>query len=816
LIGISHAVDVLNPRNDPNSLKKIVYPDDLEQKSIVKGTEVYQSFCDSIDILFKIAEGDYKIVDKNSNLDIVNLEIPKELFYLGLAPLKPNPNLTKIPSIIKLDSFNLRSPMNKLTLGYPNKIYSRSAHPSPTNERKMNFEDNSVKSPKFILKKREAANEQTNVYSGGSVGNKSVEPSKIKLINKDSMNELDMFLQKNKVEGNSREEPASPKKGPSISNLKSQIDLAEKTPMNKNVGMTTPSKRTMDRIIGDSSSKKTTLESTQDTITRPQDSSPTHKSLLRQATKTLLNLEEKDISKVQSTSKIDVKSITKVSSKIFIEDSNKNEKKGTSPSPFARVIPSIEDLSPANKSKREKLRNEAFDRPPSIENFYLNQGFQTKGANVDKSKKVGNELFSMQEGLSLAQHIRGPNTYNSSSSKNLMEAIKKKIFSHHIPLKAMPMSEPKPKKVALKINRFWLLPKKVNVIENDEEHLGQMFLVNSAKFILEPRIQKSLESTHDRDHKISDPKSSLSIFSLKITELIERLSKYYSCFGRLQQLAKAWALAKWILRSGCPLDKNVIESFNHRQLIKHYDSRISSLQTFNLETPHKTPSSDLSQIYKEVRSTSTKTRYPVIQVRSNCSSLDNSLVEALNNKKYDYHPYEMEFNLMAICIDFDETIFENELRNINKDEDISKMDLGLARKFYFEKQFTEKLKGRKSSMTSLIDDCAKVDFPLFPHKHCITCKRSLRYSEVLFPFKGAYFCRLHHPYSCNYCFKIAQNKYIKIGNRIYHKECLVCSSCGKLIGNEKVFSNKDYVVHVRCNENYRMEEFLAQVGDEDY
>jgi len=91
-------------------------------------------------------------------------------------------------------------------------------------------------------------------------------------------------------------------------------------------------------------------------------------------------------------------------------------------------------------------------------------------------------------------------------------------------------------------------------------------------------------------------------------------------------------------------------------------------------------------------------------------------------------------------------------------------------------------------------------FP-FQDAACAVCENYLRYSEVTYPVNKQYFCRIHHPMTCNYCFGICFEQGINIQKHHYHFNCLRCKHCGELL-KEKLIETKGGFIHNHCMGDY--------------
>jgi len=105
-----------------------------------------------------------------------------------------------------------------------------------------------------------------------------------------------------------------------------------------------------------------------------------------------------------------------------------------------------------------------------------------------------------------------------------------------------------------------------------------------------------------------------------------------------------------------------------------------------------------------------------------------------------------------------------------------------------------------------------VSFP-FQNATCKVCEKYLRYSEIMFPINEIYYCRLHHPNSCNYCFNIIKGNFITIDQAKYHYDCLICRQCDtKIVG--KLIKTKEGFIHMECTELYLRKLVQANKLDE--
>ena len=88
-------------------------------------------------------------------------------------------------------------------------------------------------------------------------------------------------------------------------------------------------------------------------------------------------------------------------------------------------------------------------------------------------------------------------------------------------------------------------------------------------------------------------------------------------------------------------------------------------------------------------------------------------------------------------------------------------------------------------------------FP-FQREICHVCETFLNYREAMYPVNKLYYCRLHHPMTCSYCFRPVKDKFRLIDEGRFHYNCVKCKHCGQTIQEKLVKINKDGFIHYNC------------------
>lgn len=115
-------------------------------------------------------------------------------------------------------------------------------------------------------------------------------------------------------------------------------------------------------------------------------------------------------------------------------------------------------------------------------------------------------------------------------------------------------------RLALIINRYWLIPKEIKIVETNSADIGKIFLVKSAEFKISPRVSREISVDYKIDQHITDKSKYAYRLSEHLTAFIDRLAKYFPSFSRLTQVAKAFTFAQWILKNNIPLDTKMLQA----------------------------------------------------------------------------------------------------------------------------------------------------------------------------------------------------------------------------------------------------------------
>ena len=111
-------------------------------------------------------------------------------------------------------------------------------------------------------------------------------------------------------------------------------------------------------------------------------------------------------------------------------------------------------------------------------------------------------------------------------------------------------------------------------------------------------------------------------------------------------------------------------------------------------------------------------------------------------------------------------------------------------------------KAEVAKIEDVVKNSERVPFPLSMQETCEVCSDFVRPLEARFPIEGKkYFCRYHHPYSCQGCFNVITGGFIPWKEKKYHESCLYCLYCEEPI-DKAPLATEDGLLHERCKEKF--------------
>jgi len=778
-IGIAHTIDPNKLNYGTNNYKRVVYPDCLEGKDIVRSMGVYDDLDQAMDILFKISKGDFTYVDRTTNLATDRLEVPREFEYLGLQSLfdiddiiktRPTPKRPNSKSVSNLKSRidpstfleenpDIMEPKYSIDAISPNDFKIRKFHvpkraphrPTPSSVTRSNPYINFTAEPekKHSKKLSEDFSTRTTTINYFSTMREAMSFTEMKSkMNKDK----DSFIIVDSANNRNLGGELNPLKFPS--------GRPTQTPTSKNT-----------KITEVASPKEGEIKLNLSMV--PTEDLRTARNSTRRQEKETSQEKNGDMLK-----KIMVKSITTPAKG---DNSSKNNFFTTA------LTETMHSMTQPDESKESPY-------------------FPSKAQPSSKRNQSRYETY-ITTGSSAMEYYQHPIPD--------IGTMRKQLKSRDSSYGNQPQVQ---KKVALLIKKVWLLAEQISVIESNQGQLGKVFLVKDAKMKLEPKLSHEINSNYDQDEPLKDKNDSTYIFTKKMNEVMDKMTKYYPCFARIKQIAKAWAFAKWLVKNGIPIDKKLLDGLNQRQQMRHFVKDYVVVHTEPDEGTTFNPRITVSTLDTKWPMTSKRlptnllkvSRVPLLQISDYSSPqsiypfIGSNPTNTPVSKKIEKERIDpLEVIMFGVLINFGDEVLENQTGRL-KDKEFTLKDMGIARKIYFERQFVNKMKGEDGRADNIISENYKVNFPLVPKVACFVCERRLKFSEMFAPHQGKFYCRLHHPNSCAYCFKVVtgSDSYVRAGESLYHKNCAICRNCGKPIGNSKMFNANNCAVHISCREEF--------------
>ena len=352
--------------------------------------------------------------------------------------------------------------------------------------------------------------------------------------------------------------------------------------------------------------------------------------------------------------------------------------------------------------------------------------------------------------------------------------------------------------------------------QNYSDEGGDYYIIKDATIGIEPRRMLITSKGIVEDNKIEDPSDPAYIFARRFNEHYDIIARTYPCFRRIKQVAKALAFVEWLMTKKIPVDIQQINSFFQRQLLYISNSKQiifnNSVSLPKIKRPIHMRNLSLSP----TPSFLSKPQSPKYDSGFN-SPTNNSFLHSLNTTMVKFSKMD-KLTTLETSQNFDTKrksmyfakksehqyyifsgVFLNFVRETLENKIMSKGVKALTSNGIFHEMFHEgeekKPREELKPFTTF-----KIPFP-FQKATCHVCHRYLRYSEIVCPVGDFFYCRLHHPNSCGYCFKILQGNFLSIENEKYHYECIRCRQCDKHIQG-RLIKAKEGFIHMKCCEKY--------------
>ena len=314
-------------------------------------------------------------------------------------------------------------------------------------------------------------------------------------------------------------------------------------------------------------------------------------------------------------------------------------------------------------------------------------------------------------------------------------------------------------------------------ISNDER-LGDLLILRNLEMGVEARQMMIGSDGRLVDKVVQDPEDGSFDFAQKLSKLYDVATKYYPSFERVRQIGKAMGIAHWLYKKRVPVDLDLINALVERQRTKFTD-KVPSLKRQESRTWE-----EIQKVPVDLKALATKE----LEKRGVTITDDivNKAVEQI--KKANPHSDFCETHVTKHT----ETryVFGGVSLNLKGFDDESTQD-----SFKLEKAEVAKVE-------DTVRNSERVPFPLLMQETCEVCSDYVRPLEARYPIEGKkYYCRYHHPFSCQNCFNVINGSYIPWKEGKYHQSCLSCVYCEEPI-DKAPLASEEGLLHEKCKEKY--------------
>jgi len=314
-----------------------------------------------------------------------------------------------------------------------------------------------------------------------------------------------------------------------------------------------------------------------------------------------------------------------------------------------------------------------------------------------------------------------------------------------------------------RLARLWVNPKGISVLDYVIDNLNEYFTIRDVDLKLEPKQMKKLKPSLIDDVPIDGADHPAADFISQWPELSSKLVKYFSKLQRYTQIIKAWAFAEKIHKKKIPLDLE-----NLKLIMRRHKEGVA--QRGYSGSPKKLSNQ---------------------QQRSASTGRDRS------QQKKKISP-GIEAGLIGIMVKPSEEI----LRKTSPDAPAKgkkENDRDQVAKNFFRDYGMEEKNRQKKEIAALEKGTFKIKFPLLKRESCSFCEKSLSFLEVCSALSNKYLCSLHHPKSCQRCYRLPQGENIvTLGDHVYHMDCMVCHKCKKPLSLGNTIRTNEYFMHIKC------------------
>ena len=437
------------------------------------------------------------------------------------------------------------------------------------------------------------------------------------------------------------------------------------------------------------------------------------------------------------------------------------------------------------------------------------------------------------------------------------EGINKSIIKIKSPLNKV-LSTPKKiiqffPKIDQKITRkFILIAKNFNDIETHSSH-GEYYIIKDVILQLEAYKIIVNQKGEVKEAFLDDPSDPAVVFAKAFNENVELVFKHFPIFKKIQQIYRAMLLTQWLIRKRVPVDTTLVKEFHQRNVLRIPNKK--SRQRTHLKIPSlistksmTTDTNDSIYTFQDLESSSpfkfnskgsfifndsspergsyspsklkristmstkdspqkngyfsnnkklvTPGTKVVLRKYGNLSTLDG------NQPQETISPSQQSNRTVYV---YAGVILDFQARKTSKNELFDKIEDTEGKSPLLKGRNLSKNRSTQSLKPSLSKDLENpnlctIIFP-FQKTTCMVCENYLRYTEVISPIEGRYYCRLHHPMSCNYCFSIFKDQFVTIQGAKYHQSCLKCKHCGGHL-KEQLIQTKQGFIHKECITNH--------------
>ena len=329
-------------------------------------------------------------------------------------------------------------------------------------------------------------------------------------------------------------------------------------------------------------------------------------------------------------------------------------------------------------------------------------------------------------------------------------------------------------------SRKWIV---IKGFEKDQSSgggaVGDAMVIRDLRMGVEARQMQIGSDGKLADKVVQDPSNGSYQFAKKLSEMYDTAAAIYPVFERVRQIGKAMGIAYWMFRRHVSIEMDLVDQLIERSKVKNFTDKCPALhksESHTIEEVRKVPV-DLKAIAKTE-----------LQKRGMKNPTEKAITDAVaqikkSNPNHDF----CEKHVKKTTVN--RFVFGGVQLSMKEFEDPEpKIDVKVS-------------KAEKASFEQIVNKSERVPFPLFSQEVCTTCADYVRPLETRFPVKGAYFCRFHHPHSCQGCYNVISGAYVPLDGKKFHESCLFCTHCDEPIDKDPL-SAKEGFLHEKCKDKF--------------